>query len=121
MDDAIQLDFFLFSSDNGCHFIASQIVIEIRHLAGIKIRDYRNRTDLHNGITAGKEKFLELQDAPSGSTAFARFDFADLTSDGNVRIDFWKAKAFGVHTFMIRHTFPLEAMKGKDVTFTWRE
>ena len=88
---------------------------------GIKIRDAANRTNFSYGFPLGSEQFLEIQDSPNGVTRTATFAPGNLSSDGNVRIDFWMAKAFGVHTFMVQHTFDLKAMDGKIVTFTWKE
>lgn len=36
------------------------------------------------------------------------------------RLEFWKAKAFGVHTHMASYTFYPSDLNGKDVHFTWQ-
>jgi len=38
---------------------------------------------------------------------------------GQAHLEFWKAKAFGVHTDMIHYTFDPKSFAGKTLNFTW--
>jgi len=38
---------------------------------------------------------------------------------GQARLEFWKAKAFGVHTDMIHYTFEPEQFAGQRLNFSW--
>ncbi len=71
----------------------------------------------------GRSVFLELQDRPGGATPYATFDRADFGGGrlSYVKIDFWKAKLLGVHTYIRSLGFNANTWTGYRVTLRWNE
>jgi hypothetical protein len=60
---------------------------------------------------------LETQDHAHGPSTVT-LDLGDFVP-GQARLEFWKAKAFGVHTDMAHYTFDPEPFAAQTLNFSW--
>jgi len=67
--------------------------------------------------TSSAKALLVTQDADNGPScrSIKTTDLGENTS----RLEFWKAKAFGVHTEMVRYTFYPSHYDGLELDFSW--
>jgi hypothetical protein len=61
---------------------------------------------------------LETTDSDHGP-ARKTIDIAQFIPNAS-RLEFWKAKAFGVHTDMVHYVFDPTAFNGKTLSFVWQ-
>ncbi|MDY3552944.1 hypothetical protein R5W24_002034 [Gemmata sp. JC717] len=61
---------------------------------------------------------VETQDSSHGPICVT-LDIGQFQA-ANSRLEFWKAKAFGVHTDMIHYTFDPFQYVGKQLSFIWK-
>ena|SRR6516162_4099593 len=81
---------------------------EIFWWKGIKV--FGNDSSIELGL-------LETENRAHGPSTVT-LTVAEFTP-GQARLEFWKAKAFGVHTDMIHYTFEPEQFAGKTLNFSW--
>jgi hypothetical protein len=67
----------------------------------------------------GRKMMIERQDGIASTTNVLQLDRSRF--DSEIRIEFWKAKLLGVHTYITSETFRVNDFVGKTVTFTWYE
>ncbi len=89
----------------------------------VRISLSENGADWWRGIKVidknGNKMLLERQEGLASSTNVLQLDRGRF--DSTIKIEFWKAKLFGAHTYMTSETYNLNDFLGKTVTFTWYE
>ena len=107
--DGNEVEFFV-SNDSkpGTLTVALRSGPAISWWKGIKV--FGNNSSFAIGL-------LETQDQSHGpiTVTLSLRDFVP----GQARLEFWKAKAFGVHTDMVHYTFDPEPFAGQTLNFSW--
>ncbi len=67
----------------------------------------------------GAKMMIERQEGLASTSNVLQLDKSRFGSE--FKIEFWKAKFLGVHTYMTSETYRLNDFLGKTITFTWYE